>query len=77
MFPNNILADFGGGGLNGVLGILLSLIEVKNTKKGKIIDVSITDSVSYLSNWMLNQKQNGFWNNHLGKNVLDGGAHFY
>ena len=54
MFTNNILADFVGWGLNGVLGILLSLIEVKNTKKGKIIDVSITDSVSYLSNWMLN-----------------------
>ena len=75
--PHNILPDFGGGGLHAALGIMIAIHEVKTTKMGKIVDVSITDSVSYMSNWMLNMKQLGFWNSPKGNNMLDGGAHFY
>ena len=39
--PGNLLADFGGGGLLSVLGILLALYERNQTGLGKVVDVSM------------------------------------
>lgn len=38
--PNNMLADFGGGGAFGVIGILMALFE--RSKTGKVKNKSIT-----------------------------------
>lgn len=41
MFPLNILADFAGGGLMCVMGILMALIERISSGKGQVIDASL------------------------------------
>jgi hypothetical protein len=42
-----------------------------------VVDVSMTDSVAYMSSFMLNMKKRGVQNEPAGLNMLDGGAHFY
>ncbi|PKY53790.1 CoA-transferase family III [Rhizophagus irregularis] len=78
MFPLNILADFAGGGLISVLGILLALIARLKSGKGQVIDVAMVDGVKYLSTYpYLMKLTNQMWTKPRGENILDGGAHFY
>jgi len=78
MFPLNILADFAGGGLISVLGILLALIERSKSGKGQVIDVAMVDGVKYLATYPhLMKLTNQMWIEPRGENILDGGAHFY
>ena len=41
VFPLNILADFAGGGLMCVLGILLALIERGKSGRGQVVDTDM------------------------------------
>ncbi|CAI2165934.1 2505_t:CDS:2 [Funneliformis geosporum] len=78
MFPLNILADFAGGGMMCVLGILLALIERSKSGKGQVIDVAMVDGVKYLATFtQLMKLMNQLWTEPRGENMLDGGAHFY
>jgi crotonobetainyl-CoA:carnitine CoA-transferase CaiB-like acyl-CoA transferase len=45
IIPLNLLADFGGGGMSAVTGILAALIARSKTDKGQYIDISLTDTV--------------------------------
>ncbi len=36
-----------------------------------------TENLVYLSKFIVGMKDMGLWNNPQGKNLLDGGAHFY
>jgi crotonobetainyl-CoA:carnitine CoA-transferase CaiB-like acyl-CoA transferase len=45
VIPLNLLADFGGGGMNAVIGILSALIAREKTGRGQHVDISLTDSV--------------------------------
>ena len=45
IIPLNLLADFGGGGMSAIIGILSALIARDKTGKGQYIDISMTDSV--------------------------------
>lgn len=40
-FPINILADFAGGGLMCVMGILMAIIERSVSNKGQVIDANL------------------------------------
>jgi alpha-methylacyl-CoA racemase len=40
-FPLNLVADFAGGAMMCVIGILLALIERGRTGRGQIVDVDI------------------------------------
>lgn len=42
-FPLNIVADFAGGGMMCVLGILLALFERTKSGKGQVVDVDMVD----------------------------------
>lgn len=44
-----LFADFGGGSLACVVGILMALLHRTITGKGQVVDASVTDSVSYLA----------------------------
>jgi len=77
-FPVNLLGDFAGGGQACAMGILLALIERNSTGKGTVIDCSMVDNVAYLSSFVYNLKNKGmFWTSTRGKNMLDGGCHYY
>ena len=45
VIPLNLLADFGGGGMSAVIGIVSALIARDKTGKGQYIDISLLDSV--------------------------------
>ena len=75
--PANIIADFCGGGLIAVIGILLALKDREKTNQGQVIDVSMSESVSFISTFIFKMKQIGAWNNPSGENLLDSGAPFY
>ncbi|ORE04035.1 CoA-transferase family III [Rhizopus microsporus var. microsporus] len=77
-FPMNLLADFAGGGLLCVMGILVALIERSKSGKGQVVDANLTAGTSYLSTFpFLMQKYGLVWEDERGTNTLDGGAHFY
>ncbi|KAI8638860.1 alpha-methylacyl-CoA racemase [Parasitella parasitica] len=77
-FPVNILADFAGGGLMCVMGILMALMERSKSGKGQVIDANLTAGSSYLATFpYLMQKYGLVWEGERGSNMLDGGAHFY
>ncbi|XP_062502703.1 alpha-methylacyl-CoA racemase-like [Corticium candelabrum] len=75
--PINLLADFGGGGLLCVVGILIGLLTRSKTGKGQVIDSSMTEGASYLSTFLRTSHQIGIWTGPRGTNVLDSGAPFY
>ncbi len=49
--PLNLLADFAGASLHGVIGILAALLARERTGKGQYVDISYTDSVINLLSW--------------------------
>lgn len=76
--PNNLAADFGGGGLMCAFGIILALFERNKSNVGQIIDASMVEGTAYLGSWLFrSQNIPGLWGNPRGKNILDSGAHFY
>lgn len=75
--PLNLLGDFGGGSLYLVMGLLAALLESKNSGKGQVVDVAITDGVISLMSCIWGFKHLGMWQNGRENNALDGGAHYY
>ncbi|MDG2060449.1 MAG: CaiB/BaiF CoA-transferase family protein [SAR86 cluster bacterium] len=77
--PLNLIGDFGGGGMFLALGLLAALLEVRNSGKGQVIDAAMTDGSSTLMTMIYSMKEANFmpWQDELGSNLLDGGAHFY
>lgn len=77
IFPVNMIADFGGGGLLCALGIVLALFERSNSGLGQIIDANMVDGSSYLGSFLYRSQYMPIWGQERGKNILDSGAHFY
>ncbi|XP_074649743.1 alpha-methylacyl-CoA racemase-like [Tubulanus polymorphus] len=75
--PVNLLADFAGGGLMCMTGILLALYERMASGKGQVVDCSMTEGASAVGTFLWNLHNSAFRCNERGENVLDGGAHFY
>ena len=48
VIPLNLIADFGAGGKDAVVGILAALMARVKTGRGQYIDISLTDSVIFL-----------------------------
>lgn len=49
--PLNLLADFAGASLHGVIGILAALLAREKTGRGQYVDISYTDGVINLLSW--------------------------
>ncbi|KAF7283356.1 hypothetical protein GWI33_000865 [Rhynchophorus ferrugineus] len=77
MFPINLAADFGGGGLMCTLGILMALIEREKSGLGQIVDLNMVNGTSYLGSFIYRSQKSPLWGNKRGENVLDSGAPFY
>lgn len=75
--PLNLVGDFGGGALYLAMGMLAAVVSAKNTGKGQVVDVSMTDGSASLMSMMYGMKASGMWTDARGVNMLDGGAHFY
>lgn len=75
--PLNYVADFGGGGLPAVVGVLAALLERERSGQGQVIDVSMTEGAGFLTALLHGMRGAGLWDRPRGENLLDGGAPFY
>lgn len=75
--PLNILADFAGGGMLLVVGVLAALAERVRSGRGQVVDAAMIDGAGLLTSFLHGLRANGLWSQGRGQNLLDGGAYFY
>jgi alpha-methylacyl-CoA racemase len=75
--PLNLVADFGGGSMFVLLGIVSALYEREQSGKGQVIDAAMVDGVSILAQMMWTMKGVGLMRDERESWMLDGGAPFY
>ncbi|KAF5023825.1 hypothetical protein F66182_4133 [Fusarium sp. NRRL 66182] len=75
--PQNILADFAGGGAVLFQGILLAVIARQSSGRGQVVEANMVDGSSYLTTYPRMGLKTPFGNQGRGNNLLDGGAPFY
>jgi len=75
--PLNLVADFGGGAMFCLTGILAALVERTTSGKGQVVDVAMVDGVASLLTMFWSMRANGGWSDERGSNLLDGGAPYY
>lgn len=75
--PLNLLADFGGGSMLVLVGIVTALFEREKSGAGQVIDAAMVDGVSMLAQMMWTMKATGSLADQRESFLLDGGAPFY
>ena len=75
--PLNLVADYGGGAMFLIAGVLAALLERQRSGKGQVVDAAMVDGVSMLSAPTRAFMAAGLWQDRRGDNLLDGGAPFY
>lgn len=75
--PLNLVADFGGGSMLAVVGIVAALYERERCGRGQVIDAAMVDGVSLLAQMMWTMKATGALRDERESFLLDGGAPFY
>jgi len=75
--PLNLVADYGGGSMLLLVGVLAALVEREHSGRGQVIDAAMVDGVSLLSQLMWSMRSVSAWSDERGANLLDGGAPFY
>ena len=75
--PLNLVADFGGGSMLLLVGILAALHERTVSGKGQVVDAAMVDGVSLLTQMIWTFRGQGMWGDERGTNILDTGAPYY
>jgi alpha-methylacyl-CoA racemase len=75
-FPANLVADYGGGSMFLLVGVLAALVERQASGRGQVVDAAMVDGVSVLTQLLWSLRAQGEWGER-GTNLLDGGAPFY
>src|SRR3954447_7543783 len=75
--PLNIGADFGGGSMFLLVGILAALLERGASGRGQVVDAAMVDGASSLVTMVYGMLGAGLWQDRRAANLLDGGAPFY
>jgi alpha-methylacyl-CoA racemase len=75
--PLNLVADFGGGSMFVLVGIVAALYEREGSGRGQVIDAAMVDGVSVLAQTMWTMKATGSLKDRRESFLLDGGAPFY
>ncbi|KZL17729.1 E-cinnamoyl-CoA:R-phenyllactate CoA transferase [Pseudovibrio axinellae] len=75
--PLNIAADYGGGSMFLLLGVLSALFERSQSGKGQVIDAAMVDGVPAMLGLIYSMLGSGLWQDKRQDNLLDGGAPFY
>lgn len=75
--PLNLIADYGGGSMFLLTGILAALWERERSGNGQVIDAAMIDGASNLAHMLWSMYGGGAWSVNRGENFLDGGAPFY
>ena len=75
--PLNLVGDFGGGGMLLAFGVVAALFERAQSGQGQVVDAAMTDGSALLMNGVFGMMNTGHWLPERGRNLLDGGGHFY
>ncbi|KIW32616.1 uncharacterized protein PV07_04147 [Cladophialophora immunda] len=75
--PQNLLADFAGGGLAAFSGVLLALIHRQASGQGQIVESNMVDGVSYLATFPRLLTKHHIGIGERGTNTFDGGCPYY
>ena len=75
--PLNLVADYAGGTMFLIMGILSALWERNRSGAGQIVDAAMVEGVPALMGYIHNMIADGSWINKRESNLLDGGAPFY
>lgn len=73
----NLVADFGGGALYLVVGVLAALLERQRSGQGQVVDAAMVDGAASLTTMVYAMLGAGGWKDERQANLLDGGAPFY
>lgn len=75
--PLNLVADYGGGTMFLIAGVLAALFERSRSGRGQVVDAAMIDGASTLGNLPFTLLAAGLWRDRRGSNLLDSGAPFY
>ncbi|SFU22172.1 CaiB/BaiF CoA-transferase family protein [Mesorhizobium sp. YR577] len=75
--PLNLVADYGGGTMLLITGMLAALFERFKSGRGQVIDAAMVDGASMLATPFFGFMAAGLWQDRRGENLLDSGAPFY
>jgi alpha-methylacyl-CoA racemase len=75
--PLNLVADYGGGAMFLVVGVLAALLHARASGRGQVVDAAMTDGASYLMTLFYGMLAGNNWSDERAANLLDGGAPFY
>nr|WP_292836024.1 CaiB/BaiF CoA-transferase family protein [Mesorhizobium sp.] len=75
--PLNLVADYGGGTMMLVSGMLAALVARDRTGKGQVVDAAMVEGAAMLTAPLHAYMAAGLWRDARGENLLDGGAPFY
>jgi len=75
--PLNLVADYGGGSMFLIMGILSAIIERGISGKGQVIDAAMCDGVPAMMGMIHSMLAQGTWINKRENNFVDGGAPYY
>ncbi|MGY4710974.1 CaiB/BaiF CoA transferase family protein [Mycolicibacterium sp. CBM1] len=75
--PLNLVADFGGGSMLVLLGIVAALYEREKSGAGQVVDAAMVDGVSVLAQMMWTMKATGTLKDERESFLLDGGVPYY
>lgn len=75
--PLNLVADYGGGTMMLLYGLLAAVISRQITGRGQVVDAAMVDGVPALMGLIHGMMAQGSWTDQAGTNWLDGGAPFY
>jgi alpha-methylacyl-CoA racemase len=75
--PLNLVADFGGGAMVLVSGILAALVARGSSGRGDVVDAAMVDGAAMLTAMVHGMRAEGLWSADRDDNLLDGGAPFY
>lgn len=75
--PLNLVADYGGGAMFLITGLLAALFERVRSGKGQVVDAAMTDGAAMLALPTSAYMAGGLWQDRRGENLLDSGAPFY
>ena len=75
--PLNMVADYGGGTMFLLFGVLAAVIERGISGKGQVVDAAMVDGVPAMMGLIHAMLANGTWGEKRADNWLDGAAPFY
>jgi alpha-methylacyl-CoA racemase len=75
--PLNLAADYGGGAMFLMTGMLAALLHARATGEGQVVDAAMTDGAAYLMTLFYGMMAGARWQDERHANMLDGAAPFY